>query len=149
MAIKIGADDRLNEASEEEVWLPGRTPADPEEGPYEFAYPRIGLLMKAGRRMSAADLSTMEGKARAAFEEMNEQTKWLAKGFGPQAWKHIEGRLNDDGDLLDEEHLTILFQKLNEGYTMRPTTSSGGASRQPWKKPSTAAPSPQESASES
>jgi hypothetical protein len=145
VAIKIGADDRLNDAEQEEVWLPGRTEDDPMEGPYEFAFPRIGALMSAGRRLKNVDLSTAQGMAQAAIEEMNEQRSWLAKGFGVEAWAHIDERLSDVGDLLDEEHLAILFQQLSVHYTARPTTSSNGASRQPWKKPSTAAPSQQES----
>jgi hypothetical protein len=145
MSLRIGADERLMDADEEEVWLPGPTADADEEGPFEFRYPRIGTLMKAGRRLQGVDLSTMEAKAAAAQAELHEQEKWLATGFGPEAWAHIIARRDADGDLLDDEHLAVLFRRLNEKHTGRPTTSSNGASRQPWKKPSTAAPSPQES----
>lgn len=156
MAIRIKEDDRINEGvGDEEVYLPGPLPGSKEEGPFEFSYPRLGKLIKIQRRLRGMNLQE------AGVAELDGMMAWLAHGFGPEAWAHISGRLAksddldvlaaepDKYDLLDEEHLTKLFQLLNEGFTGRPTTSSNGASRQPWKNDSTAAPSPLESVSPS
>lgn len=142
MAIRVKADDRVSVAAgDEEIYLPGPTPAADEEGPYEFAFPRIGRLIRMQRRLKGLNI------AEAAAEEIDGMLDWLAAGFGPDAWEHIDARLGDVKDLLDEEHMAKLFQLLNEGNTGRPTTSSSGASRQPWKNSPTAAPSPLESVS--
>ena len=146
MAIRVKADDRVSEAQgDEEIYLPGPRKGDDEEGPYEFTYPRIGKLIRMQRRLKGLNL------AEAAVEEIDGMLQWLAAGFGPDAWQHIEDRMHhpDNEDLLDEEHMAKLFQLLNEGATGRPTTSSSGASRQPWKNTQTAAPSPLESVSPS
>lgn len=155
MSVRISADERISEADSEEVWLPGRRPGDPDEGPYQFEYPRLGKIMATGRRIASVDMSDVEAQGRAVLQEMQEQFRWLAKGFGPDAWAHIQRRLNDEGDeetgdpgdVLDDEHMILLFQKLNTKQTQRPTTSSNGASRQPWERPVTAAPSLPASAS--
>lgn len=158
MAIRIKADDRVSDAvGDEDVYLPGPVKGDAEEGPFEFTYPRIGKLIRMQRQLKGLDIAT------AAAAEIDGMLEWLAAGFGPEAWVHIEGRMNksddsallttgdpedaDKYDLLDEEHMAKLFQLLNEGKTGRPTTSSNGASRQPWKNTSTAALSPLESVS--
>lgn len=143
MAITIQADDGVTEGRGDElVYLPGAKRGYDLEGPFDFEYPRIGKLLRMQRRLRGLNL------AEAAAEEIDGMLQWLAHGFGPDAWAHIEGRLEDDEDLLDEEHLVKCFQLLNaEKGTGRPTTSSNGASRQPWKKEPTAAPSPQESVS--
>jgi hypothetical protein len=142
MAIRVKAEDRVSEViGDEEVYLPGPVKGADEEGPYEFTYPRIGKLIRMQRRLKGLNM------AEAAAEEIDGMLQWLAAGFGPDAWEHIDARVTDDGDLLDEEHMAKLFQLLNEGTTGRPTTSSNGASRQPWKNKPTAAPSPLESAS--
>jgi hypothetical protein len=146
MAITINADDRVSDAvGDEEVWLPGPTKNDDLEGPFEFTFPRVGRLLKMQRKLKGMNL------AQAAVEEIDGMLQWLAAGFGPDAWQHIDGRLADDDDLLDEEHMVKLFQLLNEGRTGtgRPTTSSNGASRQPWRNTPTAARSPLESVSPS
>lgn len=145
MAIRIQADDRVSTpVGDEEIYLPGPLKGSAEEGPYEFEFPRVGRLIRLQRRLKGLNM------AEAAAEEIDGLMQWLAKGFGPEAWEHIDGRLSDDADLLDEEHMVRLFQLLNEKETGtgRPTTSSNGASRQPWKNSSTAAPSPLASVSE-
>lgn len=142
MAIRVKAEDRVSAPQgDEEVWLPGPVKGADEEGPYEFTYPRIGKLIRMQRRLKGLNM------AEAAAEEIDGMLQWLAAGFGPDAWQHIDERVTDDDDLLDEEHMAKLFQLLNENSTGRPTTSSNGASRQPWKNKPTAAPSPLESVS--
>lgn len=153
MAITIKADDRVSEPlGDEEVYLPGPLPGDPDEGPFPFVYPRIGKLIGMQRRLKGMDL------AEATGEQLDGMRQWLAAGFGPDAWAHINARLekSDDEfllltgdpeevakyDLLDDEHMAKLFELLNAGHTGRPTTSSSGASRQPWKNNPPAAPSP-------
>jgi hypothetical protein len=142
MAIRVKAEDRVSVAvGDEEIYLPGPTKGADEEGPFEFVFPRIGRLIRMQRRLKGLNM------AEAAAEEIDGMLDWLAAGFGPDAWEHIDARLADVKDLLDEEHMAKLFQLLNEGNTGRPTTSSNGASRQPWKNSPTAAPSPLESVS--
>ena len=146
MAIHVKADDRVSEPlGDEEVYLPGAVRGAEDEGPFEFTFPRIGKLIRMQRRLKGLNM------AAAAVEEIDGMLQWLAAGFGPQAWEHIDARMSDDKDLLDEEHMAKLFALLNEGQTGtgRPTTSSNGASRQPWKNTQTAAPSPLESVSSS
>lgn len=146
MAITINADDRVSDAvGDEEVWLPGPTKHADLEGPFEFTFPRLGKLLQVQRRLKGLNI------AQAAAEEVDGMLQWLAAGLGPEAWHHIDGRLLDEDDLLDEEHMVKLFQLLNEGKTGtgRPTSSSNGASRQPWKNTQTAARSPQVSDSPS
>jgi hypothetical protein len=135
MAIRIKADDGVGNAlGDEEIYLPGAKKGDDEEGPYEFAFPRVGRLIRLQRRLKGMNLMD------AAAAEVEGVLDWLAAGFGPEAWKHIDARIADDDDLLDDEHMLKLFQLLNVSETGRPTTSSNGASRQPWKNSSTAAP---------
>lgn len=145
MAISVQADDRVSQdLGDEEVYLPGANRTDDQEGPFEFTYPRLGRLIRMQRRLRGLNM------AEAAAEEIDGMMQWLAAGLGPDAWQHIEARLDNDADLLDEEHMVRLFQLLNESKgagTGRPTTSSSGASRQPWKKDPTAAPSQLESVS--
>ncbi len=160
MAITIKADDRVSEPiPDEEVYLPGPRPGDDEEGPFPFVYPRIGKLIGMQRRLKGMDI------AAATAEQLDGMRQWLAAGFGPEAWAHISARLErsddvellssrdpedaDKYDLLDDEHMAKLFELLNVDRTGRPTTSSNGASRQPWKNNRTAAPSPLESVSAS
>jgi hypothetical protein len=144
MAIRIKEDDRVSDAvGDEEIYLPGPVKGSDEEGPYEFEFPRVGKLIRLQRRLKSMDM------LQAATTEIEGMLEWLAHGFGREAWKHIDARINSDDDLLDEEHMVKLFQLLNEGATGRPTTSSNGASRQPWKNSPTAARSPLASVSES
>lgn len=126
MAIKV-QDDYVEQ--EEEVYLL-------DEGPFPFFYPRMKPIRMARRRMLEV------GEQQAAAEVMGAVKKWLAQGLGPDAWAHIEGRLADENDALDDDHLDQLFKLLVENRTGRPSTSSTGASRQPWKKEPTAAESP-------
>jgi hypothetical protein len=143
MAIRIKEDDRVSDVvGDEEIYLPGATKGADEEGPYDFVFPRVGKLIRLQRRLKGMDM------LQAATSEVEGMLEWLAHGFGREAWEHIDARINDDDDLLDEEHLVKLFQLLNVGETGRPTTSSNGASRQPWKNSSTAARSPLASVSE-
>ena len=144
MAIRIKEDDRLSDAAgDEEIYLPGPVKGSDEEGPYEFQYPRVGKLIRLQRRLKGMEM------LQAATSEVDGMLEWLAYGFGREAWEHIDARINDDDDLLDEEHMVKLFQLLNVSETGRPTTSSNGASRQPWKNTQTAAPSLQASGSPS
>jgi hypothetical protein len=131
------------EGATEEVWLPGPDGEPDGEGPYDFAYPRMGRLLKMQRTLpNLTDVQAVKESGRA-------QTDWLSKGFGPEAWAHIVERMDDEDDILDDEHMQWLFVQLQKANTGgRPTTSSNGASRQPWKKPSTAAPLRQVSDSE-
>lgn len=148
MAIKVDANARMQgmegqTGATEEVWLPGPFAGADDEGPFDFNFPRMGKILKMQRTLtSLTDVA-------AVLESSKATTAWLADGFGPDAWAHIVGRLDDDGDLLDDEHLQWLFMQLQKANTGRPTTSSNGAVRQPWKKPSTAAPSLPGSDSES
>lgn len=138
MVIKVGADDGLGLGRTGEVELielPGPGPDDPPDT-FEFVFPRMGDLLELARRDS--DMNEMEAAS-----------SWLAEGFGDDAWAYIEERLSKPRreDLLDREHMIVLFRKLSEAKTGRPTSSSNGASRQPWKRPQTAAPSTPESGS--
>ena len=145
MAIRIKAEDRVSDAvGDEEVYLPGSVKGADEEGPYEFEFPRVGKLIRLQRRLKG--MNVME----AGAAEVEGMLDWLAAGFGKAAWAHLDARLHDADDLLDEEHMVRLFRLLTERDTGtgRPTTSSNGASRQPWKNSSTAAPSPLASVSE-
>ena len=147
MAIKVSANARMQgmegqEGATEEVWLPGQgatedqpASATGEEGPFEFVFPRMGKILKMQRTLTSLD------DVSAVLESSKATTAWMAQGFGPDAWAHIVGRLDDDADILDDEHLQWLFVQLQKSNTGRPTTSSNGAARQPWKRPSTAAPS--------
>lgn len=140
MAIKVDANARMQgfegqTGAIEDVFLPGARLGDEDEGPFEFAYPRMGRILRMQRT-----LTSMTDVA-AVLESSKATTAWLAEGFGPDAWAHIVARLDAEDDLLDDEHLQFLFVALQQANTGRPTTSSNGASRQPWKKPSTAAPS--------
>jgi hypothetical protein len=127
VAIKI-QDDYVEQ--EEEVYLL-------DEGPFPFFYPRMKPIRQARR------LVLEVGEQQAAGEIVASVKRWLAQGFGPEAWAHIEGRLADVDDPLDDDHLDHLFKALIENRTGRPSSSSTGASRQPWKKESTAAESPE------
>lgn len=129
MAIKI--EDEYVE-QEEEVYLL-------DEGPFQFFYPRVKPIRAAHRRLLEV------GEEEAAPDVLRAVKKWLAKGFGPDAWNHIEARLADEEDPLDDDHIDHLFKALMSARARRPSTSSNGASRQPWKKAPTAAPSPVES----
>lgn len=155
MAVRVAADARItgkdgdDAERHEDVYLPGARPGDEDEGPYDFVYPRVGRLIRIQRKVKGMPVM------QAAAEELDGILNWVAAGFGPDAWEHIQERLDDvetedaPGDLLDEEHLVKLYYLLNEVKTGRPTTSSNGASRQPWRKDQTAAPSPPGSVSES
>ena len=112
MAIRIKADDRVTDAmGDEEIYLPGPVKGADEEGPFEFVFPRVGRLIRLQRRLKGLNM------AEAASEEIDGTLEWLAKGFGPDAWAHIDARLADEEDLLDEEHMVRLFQLLNERDT--------------------------------
>lgn len=145
MAIKIDADARMqgqeaNSGRTEEVYLPGPIPGSDEEGPFDFAYQRMGSILAMQRKLKNIN------DVQAVLESQRVTFKWLAGGFGPAAWAHITARLDDEDDLLDDEHMQFLFVELTKASTGgRPTTSSNGAARQPWKRPSTVAPSQQES----
>lgn len=91
---------------------------------YPFTYPPIGRLIKAQRRVRyESDPSRRE-------EIMTEATfAWLADGFGPEAWAHIEARLDDDDDPLNELHLAHAVRLIKEADAARPTMSSADASQ--------------------
>lgn len=142
MAIRVGADDRITDRiPDEEVYLPGPSIDAEPDGPFPFVFPRVAELLKLERRMVGADPAQMSAL------QVRGVMSWLAEGFGPEAWEHIVGRRDDEVDLLDDEHLLKLYQLLLPQGTGRPTTSSDGASRQPWKKRQPAAPSAPVSAS--
>lgn len=140
MAISVGADARMQGMENktgvvEEIYLPGPNGEPDGEGPYQFEVPRMGPILRAQRKLTSLnDMATVLETGRAS-------TEWLASGFGPEAWAHIESRMDDKADILDDEHMQWLFTALTKADTGRPTTSSNGASRQPWKRPSGAAPS--------
>lgn len=148
MAISVSPDARMQGKEDmtgvvEEIYLPGPNGEPDGEGPYQFEIPRMGKILKAQRKLtSMKDVATILETGRAS-------TEWLAQGFGPEAWAHIVSRMDDDDDILDDEHMQWLFTALTKEDTGRPTTSSNGASRQPWKRPSGAAPSTPVSDSES
>lgn len=148
MAIKVSANARMQgmegqEGATEEIYLPGPNGEPDAEGPYEFAYPRMGRILRMQRTLTSLD------DIGAVLESSRATTAWMAQGFGADAWEHITARLDDDNDILDDEHIQWLFVQLQKSHTGRPTTSSNGAARQPWKRPSTAAPSLPASDSES
>lgn len=147
MAIKVGANARIQgtesqEGATEEVYLPGPHGEPDAEGPYEFAYPRMGRILRVQRNVTSMT------DPQAVIESSRATMGWMADGFGPDAWEHITARLDDDNDILDDEHIQWLFVELQKSHTGRPTTSSNGAARQPWKRPSMAAPSAPASDSE-
>jgi hypothetical protein len=138
MVIEVQAEDGLGlgrTGQMEPIKLPGPRPGD-EPDTFEFVFPRMGDLLELARGDSG-------------LNEMDAATSWLSEGFGEEAWAYIEARLAKPRreDLLDREHMIFLFRKLSENKTGRPTTSSNGASRQPWKRSQTAAPSTPESGS--
>lgn len=148
MAIKVDANARIQgtedqEGATEEVYLPGPNGEPDAEGPYEFAYPRMGRILRVQRTVTSMT------DPQAVIESSRATMGWMAKGFGPDAWAHIVARMDDENDILDDEHIQWLFVELQKAHTGRPTTSSNGAARQPWKRPSTAAPSLPVSDSES
>lgn len=143
MAIKVTEDATVEQTqgpAEEAVELPGAFPGDDADGPYPFVFPRLGGFLGAQRR----------SRSMGAEDRINEltdaQTRWMAEGFG-DAWAHVVARMDDPDDQLDDGHIQWLFERLMEARTGRPTTSSRGAQRQPWKNRSQAAPSPQGSGS--
>lgn len=145
MAIKVSADVQIPGTEgftgrTEDVVLPL---ADGGEESYVFTVPPVDLLYRAhkkGRRLPQEQAQAVSDDAADA---------WLAAGFGPAAWAHIQERIDDPADLLREGHLQFVLKALMEQVAGRPTTSSSGASRQPWTSTSPAAPSAPESASES
>lgn len=138
MTIRMEPDSRpagIAEIPDEEVWLLGYGPGDEADGPYQFTSPGVDPILRAQRHMRGLSLDA------AAMRALDAQYTWLAKGFGPDVWAHIVARLDDEGDQLGESHLTWLYQQLTNANTGRPTTSSNGAARPQWKRPSPAAPS--------
>lgn len=142
MVVRVKTDDGLggHTGRREPVELPGPR-GDHEVERYDFVYPRLGALLDTTRSMR--DMNPAEASA----EEIDAACDWLAQGFGDEAWAHIEERiaLPRKEDVLDLEHMIFLFRALNEAKTGRPTSSSTGASRQPWTTSRTAEPSHPES----
>lgn len=135
MAINIEVAEQ-EERPTEEVFLGG-------EGPYVFAYPKMGKIMNANLRIKGLP------KTEAELVMADVIMDWLARGFGPEAWAWIQKRVDNDDDSLDTVHLIKTFQLLVEAHAGRPSTSSNGASAQPWMKTGTDVPSAPESVSES
>ena len=138
MTIRVAADVQIPGAEKfvgrnEEVFLPLD---DGQEEKYVFTIQPVDMILRANkkaRRVPAAE-------AQALVEEASDA--WLAAGFGPEAWQHIQERIDDPTDVLREGHIQFLLQELTQQVIGgRPTTSSNGASRQPWESTSTAAPS--------
>lgn len=134
MAVGVDVNDR--DVVTEEVWLGG-------EGPYTFTYPKMSRIMNAQ--------VAIRGMAKSEAESvmLDAIVTWLERGFGPEAWTHIQSRLDDESDGLEmEPHLVEVFRRLVQAHAGRPTTSSNGASAQPWMKTGTGVPSQPESDSE-
>jgi hypothetical protein len=111
MTLKINTDARPDEI--EEVWFG-------DDGPYEFTSPKIAPLLSAMRKMQGMD----DEKSGVLALDMQEQ--WLERGFGPDQWKRIQGRIDDDADALDSWHLMQVFEALFEKVSGRPPTLPGG-----------------------
>lgn len=136
MAITINADPAPaeREVRTEDVFLAG-------EGPYPFAYPPMGKIHGAQLRTRALPNDQKESVLTDVM------TEWLEKGFGPAAWDRLTERIEDEADPLEPEHLVYAFKGLVEAHAGRPSTSSNGASAQPWTKTGTDVPSPSGSTS--
>lgn len=108
------------------------TPRDGELEPvnlgdssYEFAYPKVSPLLNAQQRA----LSNASDADKAQIM-MGAQEKWMATGFGPAQWAHIQSRLEDDDDPLDFPHMQQLFEALfAKAAQSRPPTWHGDSSR--------------------
>jgi hypothetical protein len=111
MTLKIDTSARPDEI--EEIWFG-------EDGPYEFTSPKIAPLLAAMRKMqgSAEDAS--------GIMALDAQEKWLEQGFGPDQWKRLQARIEDENDLLDSWHLIQVFEALFEKVAGRPPTLHGG-----------------------
>jgi len=84
---------------------------------YEFRVPKVAGLILA--LMSARNLPEVERDILLA----GEQVAWLKKGLGDQ-WTKIEGRLEDDDDVLDFSDLVASAMGLVGEVADRPPTSS-------------------------
>lgn len=135
MVINVEVQEDTQERPTEEVHLG-------HEGPFIFTYPKMGRIMTANLRIKG--LPKNEAEAIMADTMLT----WLAKGFGPDAWAYIQGLVDNDDHPLDTEHLFDTFRLLVQAHAKRPSTSSSGASAQPWMKNGTDVPSAPESASE-
>ena len=99
-------------------------PVNLGDSSYEFAYPKVSPLLNAQQK--ALTLPDAE-KAQIM---MGAQEKWMATGFGPNQWAHIQSRLEDDGDPLDFPHMQQLFEALfAKAAQSRPPTWRGDSSR--------------------
>lgn len=91
---------------------------------YQFAFPKAAPLLTALSKASRIKDQTEQGVV-----ALDAQEKWMANGFGPDQWAHIQGRLVDESDKLDSKHLILLFQKLMEkGSGDRPPIWRGDSS---------------------
>lgn len=135
MVINIEAGEQVKEdRPTEEVYLLG-------EGPIPFTYPKMGRIVNVHRRVKG--LPKHQAEALMGDVIMD----WLERGFGPEVWEYVMKRVDDEDDLLDTHHLVNCFTQLVEAHAGRPTTSSSGASPQPWMKSQTGEPSAEESES--
>lgn len=133
MAINIEVDQE--ERPTEEIFLG-------VEGPYIFAYPKMGKIMNAHLRVKGMP------KDKAETVMVETMMDWMRRGFGDAAWDHIQKRIDNDDDSLDTPHLLNAFRLLVEAHAGRPTTSSSDASAQPWMKSQADVPSAAGSVSE-
>lgn len=135
MAIEIVEDKVQEDRPTEEVYLLG-------EGPIPFTYPKMGRIVNVHRRIKGMPKQQAEATMGEVIMD------WLERGFGPQVWDYILKRIDNEDDQLDTRHLVNAFTQLVEAHAGRPTTSSSGASPQPWMKSQTEEPSVVESESE-
>lgn len=113
--IEIEADTRDEEL--EDVKLAGVE--------YRFAYPKVSPLLSATTK--AARVTDENERGALSLEA---QDKWLALGFGPEQWAHIQSRLDNEGDVLDFPHMQRLFTALFEvACGSRPPTWRGDSSQ--------------------
>lgn len=108
------------------------TPRDDEAEPvnlgtssYVFTFPKVSPLLSAQQKAGH-----VQGDAEKAQIAMDSQDAWLALGFGPEQWAHIQNRLDSNDDPLDFPHMQDLFKQLFEKAVQnRPPTWRGDSSR--------------------
>ena len=91
---------------------------------YVFAYPKVSPLLNAMQRAQG-----VKDREERGDMILTAQNQWLAAGFGPEQWAHIQSRLDDLADPLDFRHILALFEALfQKAANGRPPTSPGGSS---------------------
>ncbi len=91
---------------------------------YQYVYPKVGPLLSA--LQGAQAIRDSEEKGSKYLDAMDE---WLAAGFGPDQWAHIQARINSHDDPLDFKHMHALFDALfQKAADNRPPTWRGDSS---------------------